>query len=447
MKNVTKIFMEVLFFASITQAGWIVQNSGTTFNLKDVAFVNAQYGWAVGGEWYVQSDAVILSTSNGGNTWVNRTPGNIRNGIDGLSGVSFVNTQTGWAVGVDTFRCSLIIKTTDGGATWSRQTAPIDTPSPVSVHFVDANNGWTSPGGPHGPSFEQVIFHTTNGGNAWSVQSWDNYDGGSCRVFFADLTHGFVAAGTEMTPTTRGYIMRTTDGGGTWGESYRWGATIPFTWPLMTGVHFPLDDLNGWGCGWLVAGPTDYRMRVVRTTNGGNNWASQLYTNSFTPPWDIHFIDLQNGWVVCDSGVILHTTNGGSNWYVDASGVTNNLNAVDFVNIGDGWAVGSGGTILKYAGTGVIETATATELVNGIQLDVSNPVFRTLILSFTLSESEVVRIGVYNTMGRKVKTIFEGPVEKGSHNLKTALNIPAGVYFLRLRTRRQEIVNKLAVIK
>ena len=92
------------------------------------------------------------------------------------------------------------------------------------------------------------------------------------------------------------------------------------------------------------------------------------------------------------------------------------------------------------------EKATGFEAKN-LLLNIQNPVRGKLVLSYTLSRTEIVCLELYDALGCKVKTIFEGPVVKGSHNLKTALNIPAGVYFLRLRTGRGEIVNKLAVIR
>src|SRR5690606_12365983 len=45
-----------------TPAGWVAIDSGTTANLRSVTFVDASTGWAVG-------DGVILHTTDGGQTW------------------------------------------------------------------------------------------------------------------------------------------------------------------------------------------------------------------------------------------------------------------------------------------------------------------------------------------------------------------------------------------
>lgn len=445
-----KLWFFTLMIPAITFAIWSSQVSGTNSNLKDVDFVDTNHGWVVGGEDYTQDDAVILYTSNGGNSWVDQTPFNIPNGIDQLIGVAAVDTLHCWAVGIDTLRCSLILKTTDGGNAWFRQVAPIDTPHPVSVCFIDTNNGWTSPGGPYGLGYQQVIFHTMNSGGSWSVQGWSGYDGGSCRIFFADLQHGYVAGGTEMTPTTRGYIMRTTDGGNTWDESYHWGASIPWTWPLMTGVHFPVDNINGWGCGLLAANPPNYTMRIVHTTNGGDFWDIQLQTNSFPWPWDIHFVDLQNGWVVCDSGVILRTTNGGTNWYLDTVATSAHLRTVDFVDINNGWAVGSSGTILKYTGSGGISEKSSNSLlgINDINLVIISLNKRRLSFFYSSPWDDIVIFSVYNTIGQEIfsdkKKISAGT---SLHHLFLPQNLSSGIYFLRAEASNRSVIRKLVLVK
>ncbi len=53
----------------------------------------------------------------------------------------------------------------------------------------------------------------------------------------------------------------------------------------------------------------------------------------------LFFIDSLKGWVVGDSGIILHTTNGGQNWALQDSRVTNRMLDVFFINENTGWAL------------------------------------------------------------------------------------------------------------
>ncbi len=54
----------------------------------------------------------------------------------------------------------------------------------------------------------------------------------------------------------------------------------------------------------------------------------------------VHFENANNGWVVGDSGIILHTTNGGQEWLKQNSGTILPLNSVYFNDANKGWAVG-----------------------------------------------------------------------------------------------------------
>lgn len=446
MKN---IFFGVIL-PIIAFAGWSVQQSGTSVNLKDVDFVDANHGWAVGGEDNTKS-GIVLCTSDGGTNWFNETPV-LAEGIDVLHGVSFVDTLTGWAVGDDTLRCSLILKTTDGGLSWIRQATPIDTPEIVSVSFVDQNNGWISHGGPHGPSFQQIILHTTNGGNNWQVYGWDGYDGGTARIFFKDLLHGWVAGGTEMNPSTRGYVMTTSNGGTGWYEGYHWGADIPYTYPLMTSVHFPVDAINGWACGKLYGaiGP-DYEVRIVRTSDGGFNWdeIQVIGDSSVGTPYGIRMVDLLNGWMVGRGGDILRTTDGFNTWHFDTSGVIATLRALDFVDLNNGWTVGDQGTILKYRGTN--STAEQTDL-RKILLDSKFTVLPAkngrLLFFFASAVDQSVVFTIYNALGQSV---FSQKIFMNQGNLKYDLRLPsglpAGVYLLNARTNMGIVTAKFVMLK
>lgn len=53
-----------------------------------------------------------------------------------------------------------------------------------------------------------------------------------------------------------------------------------------------------------------------------------------------------DGWAVGSGGVILRNTDDGSTWVAQTSGTTEYLSSVDFVDTLTGWAVGGSGTIL-----------------------------------------------------------------------------------------------------
>ena len=59
----------------------------------------------------------------------------------------------------------------------------------------------------------------------------------------------------------------------------------------------------------------------------------------------LHFLDINNGWVVGDSGVIVHTTDGGVSWDAQQSGTLVSLKTLFFVNVQRGWVGGGGNSV------------------------------------------------------------------------------------------------------
>ena len=88
-------------------ATWVTQSSGTTAQLSDVSFVDANNGTAVGGGGFISSFGIILRTTNGGATWVAQDSGT----TELLFGVSFVDATTGTVVASG----GTILRITDGG--------------------------------------------------------------------------------------------------------------------------------------------------------------------------------------------------------------------------------------------------------------------------------------------------------------------------------------------
>ena len=98
------------------KADWVKQNTNTFAWFHDIFFVNESKGWIVGG------DGMMLTTTNGGQTWV-QTP---KFTTDAFVQVYFTSETTGWllcerniyARGANA--SSYLRKTTDGGRTWEQ---------------------------------------------------------------------------------------------------------------------------------------------------------------------------------------------------------------------------------------------------------------------------------------------------------------------------------------
>lgn len=301
------------------QASWQPQESGTDAHLKDVHFVDAQTGWAVG------SENIIIHTSDGGQTWQTdeiETEESVRD--RNLIDVHFVDAQNGWAVMQTSGDFSgapgwshRLYHTSNGGATWQFQLVHHRL---NSVYFADVNNGWVSGSAFRGP---ELISGTTDGGNSWSIQ-YQAEQGRTIRsLFFTDSQTGWAFEAGNLIGTT---------------NSQHWNQ-------LSTSSGFSMyftDPQNGW-----ITGSSG---TIRHSTDGGHTWQEQ---DSGTDALlrDVHFADKQTGWALGDGGVILHTIDGGQTWNQQDSGTDVLLRSLYFVNTQEGprgWAVGENGTILHY---------------------------------------------------------------------------------------------------
>ena len=74
-------------------------------------------------------------------------------------------------------------------------------------------------------------------------------------------------------------------------------------------------------------------------------------------------------------------------------------------------------------------------------------------ISFSLPENEKVELSVYDESGRKVRNIHSGLMLKGDHTLlwdgrdSHGKKVAGGIYFFRLRTRNDEIVEKALLLR
>ena len=64
-----------------------------------------------------------------------------------------------------------------------------------------------------------------------------------------------------------------------------------------------------------------------------------------------------------------------------------------------------------------------------------NPFNPETTISYGLPEASVVIITIFDSNGRKINDLFEGKKETGVHTLRwNALDVPSGVYFIRMHT-------------
>jgi len=142
----------------------------------------------------------ILYSDNRGHDWVQAEVPSMAF----LTAVYFPSPKQGWAVGQDT----IILHTSDGGRSWSRQydERKSDNPAPLlDVFFLNEKEGFAI--GAYGK-----FMHTSNGGVNW--ENWaehiDNIDEWHLNAF-AQGTGGILYIAGES-----GFVYRSPDNGSTW---------------------------------------------------------------------------------------------------------------------------------------------------------------------------------------------------------------------------------------
>lgn len=308
------ISLSIFLNQSNAQTGWFIQNSGTSVVLRGVSFINSQTGWAVG--W----SSSILKTTNGGISWSPQNSGTSQD----FKSVQFINENTGWAVGGhEGTHINIIVNTTNGGQNWFTQYYSTSIGIAHELFFVNSNTGWVACLGNNGK-----VLKTMNGGQNWTELNTDgNANLTSC--YFLDQNVGWVIG-------DYGAIFKTTNGGNSW-------ITQHCNNTQNLGGLFFLNSNTG-----HITGQNGV---YFKTTNSGLNWISKT-SGSTIPMSTIYFADLNTGWMMGGTfyggdSQILKTTNGGDNWISQTIPTTTWLGDIVFINSNTGWSVGRNGTIMK----------------------------------------------------------------------------------------------------
>jgi hypothetical protein len=77
-----------------------------------------------------------------------------------------------------------------------------------------------------------------------------------------------------------------------------------------------------------------------------------------------------------------------------------------------------------------------------------NPTQGSATLRYETPEATDLEIAVYDVLGRRVRTLADGPVEAGRHEQTVSVSdLPAGTYFVRLQAEGQTRTQKLTVFR
>ena len=332
-----KIAFLVIFSISLSSIGlsqsfWNQQTSNTTNNLRHVLFTNSSTGYIAG------NSGTILKTINGGTNWNPLTSSTTND----LYSVSFPSVNIGYVVG----RFETIRKTTNGGTTWILKNIGINN---YNIHFSDVffinNLVGCAVGNGYNGNTNGYIVRTADGGENWTIISSGSVPSNS--IYFSSSNIGYVVG-------NNGSWSKTTDGGLNWVLQSQISISYGVH-PDLASVYF-LNDNLGYAAGCSYSSGT-YNYVIAKTTNGGTNWTTQTFSGSSSAYnfYSIFFPSQDTGYVVGAgylTGEIMKTYNSSSDWSLQHCNFNTGLLSTYFTDNNTGYAVGTGGIILKTTNGG-----------------------------------------------------------------------------------------------
>ncbi len=401
MKTFFTLFIfSLLAFSS--QAQWVELDTG----IENPPYFYDVYAITPETVVVVGASGTILKTTDGGETWQQKTSGTTSN----LSKILFATTDIGYIVGGN----GTFLKTTDGGETW----IPKDIGQTFALHglsCVDENIIYIS-------AYENYIMKSEDGGDSWIALpiELDNID----LIQFFENGIGYVH-------TRFGEVLKTENGGETWEE-------------LTAFPHFQFLDEN---VGYF------YSDGLYKTIDGGNNFV-QTSDGSWGESKDIFIINEDNIWGLFSLELlnwgdpqygIIKVSRHQSEQYEESVVIMNlpeyDLFSIHFADENIGYVVGihNGlGSIWKN-GTGInTMKISENELIDNIKV-YPNPALNELNITF--EKPVTADISLTDITGKQVYT---NSLQEKDIKISTT-EFPKGIYILSIKTVNKNLTKKIII--
>jgi photosystem II stability/assembly factor-like uncharacterized protein len=320
--------------------------------------LDANNGWA----W--TNSGQMLRTADGGQTWMDRTPGE----AVGPEGSFFLDSQTAWQPFLVKASSRFgLLHTRDGGQTWTQVSyGPQNFLGPALIlHFTDALNGWAVTGDGGAGSFDYSLSRTQDGGKTWApipvkaptaeagwLPGTVHICSGCEDSFYYDPERILIVHGDEAAMESTGAVRMQVsfDLGDSWMTR---ALPLPKDTPdAAVGSAYPTFFSGGNGLMPVQLIKTDNNGNTIyqhlafyATQDGGANWSllpGVLDEVSMNPQMQV--ISPKDIFVLCGSALCA-SHDGAQTWQQLASNLdltqtdTRSASAMDFVDAATGWAL------------------------------------------------------------------------------------------------------------
>jgi parallel beta-helix repeat protein len=414
--------------------GWTAQTSGITNQFYSVKAVSPSVAWAaaVGGR--------VLRTVNGGNTWTSVGGGPI--GTADIYNITAVDGNTAFVTTTPS-TVTYIFRTTNGGVQWDTVFAQsggfID-----AIHMFDATNG-VAIGDPVGATW--VVLKTSNGGTTWSrIATEPTAVGGEAGTQNCLAVSG--PSNMWIGSSAGGRIYRTTDAGATWTSGTVPGA-VTGTRVISVWFQSPTHGIAGH---YTTSGV----YNAARTTDGGATWSAITVGTGTTYNIAVASSGTMDFWMARGTDVY-RSSDRGATWTQSYTG-TGTFYDVDFVTVGAntyGWGVKDNGNIVFYYGTvtGVQPQQQGIPQSFALQQNYPNPFNPTTTLRYALPKDAHISLTIYNVLGQRVATLRDDVQQVGYYDVVWSgrndfgSQVSSGIYFYRIEARPVDGSEPFSMVK
>lgn len=317
----------------------LYQVQGNFSIFGDIGFTSPQNGFIGGGCWFPTGEcttSTMLRTTDGGDTWTAQQ----------------INNNLGVLMSVNTFPNGEVFVVGDYSGVY---------------HFDPQTNTWDSLGSPAGISG----FYT--------------------GLEFPDPQNGFLLHHSLNGDT----LYRTQNGGVSWSVVQ---GNIPFFSNFSPfSMHF-FDAQHG-----IIAG---FQGTLFQTTDGGNNWTDLKEFGPSTQIYDMQFLDEQTGYISLfdnqtQKGLIYRTDDGGANWTPEFEVSDDIFHYFHFFDKNNGYALDGASNIYRRAGTSGTKGIKAENPLKISPNPVSN-IFTVSVMPAITSIDGGSMFSLFDITGRKV---------------------------------------------
>ncbi len=440
---------------------WIPQSSGFQTPLRgiiSISVVDSNIVWAIPRDGVDEFGAPVQEftrTIDGGQNW---TAG-IINDCAGLCGgmIFAINAEKAY---IPMFRATGskprgIYVTSDGGATWNRQTTASFNNAfsfPDCIHFFDENNGWCLGDPiPQNGAMEFEIYTTTDGGENWIVVPAANKP--NPALGDAAILSYSAVKDTLWFGTIKGRIYKSTDRG------YNWAVyDVPdlagqwITPVFRNGSHGLVHNFFYWH-DILCEGMGE----ICESFDGGETWTK------VDPIGPMYWTDLayipgtENTWVSTGGRIVFEcgasiSYDGGHTWAEMPGTHGTKIRYMDWIDENLGWAGGYNLNdtvegMFRFEKDVAVSIASLEKQVPEFNV-FPNPFSDYTTIGFTIPEARQVSLKIYDLTGREIETLVSGRLDKGDHTYTmNAVNLQSGIYLYRLSAGGDVVSGKLVVRK